>query len=171
MGVSSVRFRRIKSGLDSFQDTMRQTSAADLARAQNTLDSLGIGSPRNRRQTMHDAMRSSSSRRRRTSLAGPPMRRVQSSVDVRRHGGGSRGVDSSGLHAGSKALVKSGTQNSLAEEPPQDWDILQAFSNSLHVAMAQPPRPLFPSLQAPALADVSVQTINCMSCGEVQSVP
>jgi hypothetical protein len=152
-----LSFRRIKSGMDSFQDTMRQTSAADVARAQNTLDSLGIGSPRNRRQTMDELMmRGRSSRHWRGGMA-PSMRRVQSSVDVRRHGSGSRGVDSSGLHAGQQALVKSGTQNSMQEdEPAKDWDLLQAFSSSFHGAMAQPSRPLFPSLKAPALTDVRV---------------
>lgn len=129
---------------------MRQTSAADVARAQNTLDSLGIGSPRTRRPA-DDAMVRSGSRGRRSSLAGPSMRRVQSSVDVRRPGGG--GVDSSGLNA-HQSLVKSGTQTSLAEEPVKDWDILQAFSSSFHEAMAQPSRPLFPLLQAPSLTDV-----------------
>lgn len=143
--------------MDSFKDTMRQTSAADVARAQNTLDSLGIGSPRNRRQTMDELMmRGSRGRHWRGGMA-PSMRRVQSSVDVRRHGGGSRGVDSSGLHAGQQGLVKSGTQNSLKEdEPAKDWDLLQAFSSSCHGAMAQPSRPLFPSLKAPALTDVRV---------------
>lgn len=148
--------RRIKSGLDSFQDSMRQTSAADVARAQSTLDSLGIGSPRHRRQTLDDMMRGGNSRRRRSSMTGPSMRRVQSSVDVRRHGSGSRGVDSRGLHAGKQALVKSGPCDSLEDEPTKDWDLLQAFSNSFNVAMAQPSRPLFPTLQAPALTDVSV---------------
>jgi hypothetical protein len=157
-----ARYRRIKSSLDSFQDTMRQTSAADVARAQSTLDSLGIGSPRSRRQTLDDAMmRGGSSRRQRSSLSGPSMRRVQSSVDVRRHSGSS-GIDSSGLHAGRQALIKSGTQSSLAEEPAKDWDLVQAFSNSIHVAMAQPSRPLFPSLQAPALADVRVVKLRDM---------
>lgn len=148
--MATVCHRRIKCGLDSWQDTMRQTSAADVARAQNTLDSLGIGSPRTQRQTADGMVRSG--RGRRSGLAGPSMRRVQSSVDVRRHIG-SAGIDSSGLNK-HKQLAKSGTQTSLAQEPPQDWDILQAFSSSFHEAMAQPSRPLFPSLQAPSVTDV-----------------
>lgn len=145
--------RRIKSGLDSFQDTMRQTSAADVARAQSTLDSLGIGSPRGRRQTADDAMVRSGSRSRMGGLAGPSMRRVQSSVDVRRPNAGPDGSRSS-ISNKERSLSKSGTQGSLAEQPVKDWDILQAFSSSFHEAMAPPHRPLFPSLTAPSLSDV-----------------
>lgn len=134
--------RRIRSGLDSFQDSMRQTSAADVARAQSTLDSLGIGSPRGRRQTADDTMLQRSGSRSRLG-GGPSMRRVRSLVDVQRPA-----LSDSGSGR-SRALVKSGMQSSLAEEEPagkQDWDILQAFSQSFHDARAASSRPLFPQL-------------------------
>ena len=144
-----IYHRRIKSGLDSFQDTMRQNSAADVARAQNTLDSLGIGSPRARRQTADNALVRSGSRSR-LGAGGPSIRRVRSSVDVRRPSNSPSGGRGKELGA----LVKSGTQASLAEEgeqPVKDWDVLQAFSQTFHEAMSAPSRPLFPSLTAPPI--------------------
>ena len=117
---SSQPMRRIKSGIDSFHDNVR----AELDRI----------SHHDRRRATDDtgAMRSSAGQQ------ASSMRRVRSSVDVRRYPRPSRGKD----------LASTG----LPGEETHDW--LQSLTQSFGVHSASVPssRPLFPSVSPPSLS-------------------